>query len=181
MLLAPAIHPSTCASSFGVASCMSEASRRPKTTLINGRLFSKHSLLPVDVGFCNEDRRAASASKRCSKRHLALCWFRPLIDIVADYSESRSRQFAEELYAELWEGRTDLLREELYDLEMDVLKEPHHFWDYLSGGAQPVVAFVHMLWEARKKHPGLGEDAEELCKAGFCKGAADSILCSGLS
>ena len=76
---------------------------------------------------------------------------KPLASIVADYNyKSPSRLFAEELYAELWEGKTDLLVRELYDAEKDVLKVPHHFWEYLSGGAQRVVAFVYMLEEAKE-------------------------------
>ena len=76
---------------------------------------------------------------------------KPLVNIIADYSNSRSREFAEQLYQELWEGKMELLGE-LYDVEKDVLKESHHFWDHLSGEAQPALAFVHMLWETRKKH-----------------------------
>ena len=34
-----------------------------------------------------------------------------------------SRQFAERLYDELWEGKTDLLCKEVYDVEKKVLKE----------------------------------------------------------
>ena len=79
----------------------------------------------------------------------------PLIEIVADYSKDRSRRFAEDLYAELWRGKTDLLDKELYDF--GVLKEAHHFWDYLSERAQPVVGFLHMLLEAKGKHPQLKE------------------------
>ena len=90
------------------------------------------------------------------KEALAPFLITPLIDIAADYSRSRSRQFAEGLYAELWEGKTDLLCKELYDVEKKVLKEAALFLGLLVGGAQPVVTFVHMLWEAQSKHPELG-------------------------
>ena len=78
----------------------------------------------------------------------------PLIEIVAGYGASRSLQFAEDLYAELWNGKTDLLGK-LYDAERNILTESHAFWDYLAEGAQPVVGFVHMLMEAEKKHQEL--------------------------
>ena len=77
-----------------------------------------------------------------------------LIAIVAGYEASRSVQFADELYAELWNGKTDLLGK-LYDAERNMLTEPHAFWDYLAQGAQPVVGLVHMLMEAEGKHLAL--------------------------
>ena len=135
LVLALTIHPS----------CASSSSRLSKATEIDGRLFYRHSLFPVDAEFCNEERN--SGSKRATlEETLDALLIQPLAVIVADYSYgSRSRQFAEELYHELWEGKTDLLCKELCDFEKGVLKKPHHFWGYLSQGAQRVVAFVYML------------------------------------
>ena len=163
LFLALAIHPSV--SSSAAAPSKRNTLCVPRTTLIDGRLFYRHSLLPVDVGLYDEDKRGWS-KRAMLEEALGPLLIKPLIGIVVEYSSygSRSRQFAEELYHELWEGKTDLLKKELYDLERDVLKEPHHFWDYLSGGAQPAVAFVHMLWETREKHPKLEEDTESFAK-----------------
>ena len=88
-----------------------------------------------------------------------------LTGIVADYSYGHcSRLFAEELYYELWEGKTDLLVRELYDSEESASKAPHGFWVYLSGGMQRVVAFVHMLWETRHKHRQLKDKLASFAK-----------------
>ena len=116
-------------------------------------MFHKHSLLPVE-GFYNEDAKSAF-KRKLLKEALESLLIMPLIEIVADYSQDCSRQFAERLYAELWKGKTDLLYKELYDF--GVLKEQHHFWDYLSERASAVVAFVHMLWRAGEKHRKLKE------------------------
>ena len=129
----------------------SRVSRTPEVTLIDGRLFHKHSLLPVE-DFCNEDANSESRQKLL-KEALESSLITPLIEIIADYINDRSRQFAEDLYAELWAGKTDLLDNELYSF--GVLKERHHFWDYLSERASPVVAFVHMLLRTGEKHPEL--------------------------
>ena len=48
-----------------------------------------------------------------------------LISVFVD--GSFSRLLAQELHAELWEGRTDLLGRELCALKKNVLKEPHGF------------------------------------------------------
>ena len=141
------------ASISGTGPSASRASLASRTTVVDGRLLDKYRLLPVS-GFCNEDRRN-ECKKAVLKEALDSLLIEPLANMVTEYGKSCSRQFAEELYAELWAGKTDLLYGELYDAENAVLKEPHDFWEHLSGAAQPVVAFVHMLWEARKKHPGL--------------------------
>ena len=93
------------ASGSGAGPSASSASQPPGTTLINGRLFEEHSLLPIDVADYNEIRD--SRRKRAMLQEaLDPVLPRPLIEIVGDYScASRSRQFAEELYAELLEGR----------------------------------------------------------------------------
>ena len=93
---------------------------------------------------------------------------RPLIEIVGDYScASRSRQFAEELYAELWKGKTRLLHTELFDVKKGVLKEPHHFWEYLAGGAERVVVFVRMLSDDSKATSKAEGRTEEACTFGW--------------
>ena len=150
-----AARPSASGSAAGPSA--SRLLQHPATTLIGGRLFEVRSLLPVDVTDYNAPRD--SRFKRALlKETLACLLIPPLINIVADYScASRSRQFAEELYEELWEGRTDLLYGELFDVERGVLKEPHHFWDYLGGGAERAVVFVHMLSEVQKRHAKLTE------------------------
>ena len=149
ILLALAMHPSA-SSSVAVPSTR-RASRVPRTTLIDGRLYYKHSLLPVDVELYHKVDKSSRSEQAVLEEVLVPLLIKPLVNIIADYSKSRSREFAERLYQELWEGKTDLLGE-LYDMEKEVLKEPHHFWDYLSGGAQPAMAFMHMLWETWKKH-----------------------------
>ena len=161
ILLALAMHPSA-SSSIAVPSTR-RASREPRTTLIDGRLFYKHSLLPVDVELYHKVDRNSRSEQAVLEEVLAPLLIKPLISIIADYSKRRSREFAEQLYQELWEGKTDLLRE-LYDVEKDVLKESHHFWGYLSGGAQPAVAFAHMLWETRKKHGKLKKTLDRFAK-----------------
>ena len=127
--------------------------QHPNTTEIGGRLYYRHLLLPVDECY-SEDGRNSEWKRAVLKETLDPLLIGPLIAIVAGYGASRSLQFAEELYAELWSGKTDLLGK-LYDAERNILTEPHAFWDYLSGGAQPVVGFVHMLMEAGTKHPEL--------------------------
>ena len=124
-----------------------------KTTEINGRLYYRHSLLPVDECY-DEDGRNSESKRALLKETLGSLLPSCLIAIVAGYGASRSLQFAEELYAELWDGKTDLLGK-LYDAERNILTESHAFWEHLSRGAQRVVAFVHMLIKARTKHPKL--------------------------
>ena len=65
-----------------------------------------------------------------------------------------------------WRAETDLLCDELFDVEKGVLREPHHFWEYLAGGAERVVVFVHMLSMVRFHDPGLKEGAGESCNFG---------------
>ena len=157
------IHPST--SSSVPAPSASRALCVPKTTLIDGRLFYRHSVLPVAVGMYDEDKR--SWSKRVMlEAALDSMLIKPLIGIVVEYNSygSRSRQFAEELYHELWEGRTDMLKKELFDVTKGVLKEAHYFWNYLSGRAQPAAAFAHMLLEAQHRHSRLKETLESFAK-----------------
>ena len=129
------------------------AASASETTEINGRLYYRHSLIPVDECY-SEDNRNSESKQAVLKEALGTLLIDPLIEIVAGYGAGRSLQFAEELYAELWNGKTDLLGK-LYDAERSILTEPHAFWDYLAQGAQPVLGFVHMLWEAEKKHPEL--------------------------
>ena len=161
LFLALAIHPSV--SSEGAAPSAARALCVPRTTLIDGRLFYRHSLLPVDVGLYDEDKRGWS-KRVMLEAALDSLLIKPLVGIVVEYNSyaSCSRQFAEEMYHELWEGRTDLLKKELYDF--GVLKEPHHFWDYLSRGAQPAAAFAQMLWETRKKHQRLKKTLKSFAK-----------------
>ena len=147
LLLVLAAHLSTCN-----ASAAASASTVSKTTEIGGVELDTYSLLPVAPYDANSEARQAMLEET-----LAPFLITPLIDIVAEYSRNRCRQFAESLYAELWEGKTDLLCKELYDVEKKVLKEGHYFWDYLSEGAQPVVVFVYMLQEVQKKHVKLKE------------------------
>ena len=137
----------------------SRAFQRPGTTLISGRLFEEHSLLPIDVADYNEIWN--SRRKRAMlQQALGPVLIQPLIDIVADYScASCSRELAEEMYRELWEGRVDGLWNELFDVEKGVL---HHFWDYLGGGAERVVVFVHMLSIVRFRNPRLNKVLENL-------------------
>ena len=149
ILLALAMHPSA-SSSVAVPSTR-RASRVPRTTLIDGRLYYRRSLLPVDVELYRKVDKNSRSEQAVLEEALVPLLIKPLVNIIAEYSKSRSREFAERLYQELWEGKMDLLGE-LYDVEKDVLKESHHFWDYLSGGAQPALAFVHMLWETWTKH-----------------------------
>ena len=158
LFLALAIHPSV--SSEGAAPA---ARALPRTTEIDGRLFYRHSLLPVNVGLHDEDKRGWS-KRAVLEAALDFLLIKPLIGIVVDYNSyaSRSRQFAEEMYHELWEGRTDMLKKELYDF--GTLKEPHHFWDYLSEGAQPAAAFAQMLWETWKKHRELKKTLKRFAK-----------------
>ena len=160
IFLALAVHLS--ASKPDAKPSASSASQRPGTILINGRLFEERSLLPIDVADHNEIRD--SRRKRAILQEaLGPVLPRSLIEIAGNYScASRSRQFAEELYAELWVGKTDLLRKELYDSEKNALKEPHHFWKYLAGGAERVVVFVHMLWEIQSQNPKLKEGLKKL-------------------
>ena len=169
MLVALAVHLSASAS---------RVSRLSATTLISGRLLHKHMLLPTDGGLYSEG--VSSLPKQTVRKEtLGPLLAQPLLEIVADYSGSRSWHFAEALYAELWAGKTDLLRREL--CSGGVLRERHHFWDYLSGGAERVVALVHMLWAAQREASALGDKVEELCSVGRGNGAADGILCSVLS
>ena len=151
LFLALAIHPSACSS---VAAPSAAEHLVPRTTLIDGRLLYRHSLLPVDVGLYNEDER--NWSKRTMlEAALGSFLIKPLVGIVTDYSEECSRQFAEELYAELAEGKTGLWYKELYDAEGNVLKERHYFWDYLSGRMQRVVVLTYMLWQANSGYEHL--------------------------
>ena len=149
ILLALAVHPS--ASSSVTVPLTRRASRVPRTTLIDGRLYYKHSLLPVDVEFYHKVDKNSISEQAIVEEALAPLLIKPLVSIIADYSKRRSREFAERLYQELWEGETDMLGE-LYDVEKDDLKESHHFWGYLSDGAQPALAFAHMLRETWTKH-----------------------------
>ena len=162
LFLALAIHPSV--SSEGAAPSAASA-LVPRTTLIDGRLFYKHSLFPVDVGLYDEEKRGWS-KRVMLEAALDSLLIKPLIDIVVEYNSygSRSRQFAEELYHELWDGRTDMLKKELFDMKKGVLKEPHCFWDYLSRGAQTAMAFMHMLWETWKRHRKLKKTLKRFAK-----------------
>ena len=119
-----------------------------KPTEIGGRLYYRHTLLPVDDCY-SEDGRSSDLKRAVLKETLGSLLPSCLIAIVAGYGASRSLQFAEELYAELWSGKTNLLGK-LYDAERNILIEPHAFWDYLSEGAQPVVGFLQMLMEAER-------------------------------
>ena len=150
------------ASGSGAVPSASSTSQRPGTTLISGRLFEERSLLPIDVADHNEIRD--SRRKRAIlQQALGPVLIQPLMDIVADYScASRSRELAEELYGELWEGRTNLLYGELFDVEKVALREPQHFWDYLGGGVERVVVFVHMLSIVRFRNPRLKNVLENL-------------------
>ena len=68
LFLALAIHPSVC--SEGAAP--SAAGALSRTTEIDGRLFYRHSLLPVNVGLYDEDKK--SWSKRVMlEAALGLC------------------------------------------------------------------------------------------------------------
>ena len=166
LFLALAIHPSV--SSEGVAP--SAARALPRTTEIDGRLFYRHSLLPVDVGLYDEDKRGWS-KRVMLEAALGPLLIKPLISIVVEYNNSygsRSRQFAEEMYHELWDGKTDLLKE-LYDLKRGTLKEPHHFWDYLSRRAQATTAFACMLWQTWKKHRRLKKTLKRFAKLVFVR------------
>ena len=129
------------------------ANTASKTTEINGRLYYRHSLLPVDDCY-GEDGRNSESKRALLKETLGTLLPSCLIAIVAGYGARRSLQFAEEMYAELWDGKTDLLGK-LYDAERTILIEPHAFWDYLAQGMQPVVGFVQMLMEAERKHQNL--------------------------
>ena len=148
LLLALTAHLS--ASKPDAAASVSTAS---KTTEIGGRLYYRHSLLPAEC--YSEGGKSSELKQAVLKETLEPLLIAPLIEIVAYYScASRSVQFAEKLYAELWNGKTGLL-EKLHDAERNILAESHAFWDHLSGGAQRVVAFVHMLMEAGKKNQEL--------------------------
>ena len=131
----------------------SRAFPAPQTTMISGRLLDKYSLVPVGE-YRNEDKDSKCQRAMLKEALGSQLGVPALIDIVAEYSpKSHARLFAEELYAELWEGRTDLLVRELYDVEKSVLKEPHHFWEYLSGAAPRVLVCVWMLWKAQMNVP----------------------------
>ena len=149
ILLALAMHPS--ASSSVAVPLTRRASRVPRTTLIDGRLYYKHSLLPVDVELYHKVDKSSRSEQAVLEEVLVPLLIKPLVNIIADYSKSRSREFAERLYQELWEGKMDLLGE-LYDVEKNVLKESHHFWDHFLGGAQPALGLVHMICETWTKH-----------------------------
>ena len=151
LLLVLAAHLSACSADAAVS-----ASTASKTTEIGGRLYYRHSLLPVDECY-SKDYRSSELKQVVLKETLEPLLIDPLIEIVAGYAASRSLQFAEELYAELWNGKTDLLHNELYDAERNMLIEPHAFWDYLAQGAQPVVGFMQILMEAETKHQNLEE------------------------
>ena len=99
----------------------------------------------------SEDGRSSEWKRALLKKILGSLLPVSSVEIIAGYGAGLSLQFAEELYAELWNGKRGLLGE-LYDAERNILTESHVFWDYLSEGAQPVVGFVHMLKEAEKKH-----------------------------
>ena len=135
------------------AGAAASASTAFKTTEIGGRLYYRHSLLPVDECY-SEDGRNSESKRAMLKEALGSLLPIYLIAIVAGYGASRSLQFAEEMYAELWNGKMDLLGK-LYDAERNILIEPHAFWDYLSRGTQPMVGFLHMLLEAEEKHLAL--------------------------
>ena len=148
------------ASGSGAGPSASRAFQRPGTTLIGDKLFEEHSLLPIDVTDFTEIR---DSRRRRAILEEALCPVLPQsrVELVADYScASRLREFAEELYGELWEGRTNLLYAELFDVERRVLREPHEFWEYLAGDAQRVVVFAHMLSMVRFHHAEMKERLE---------------------
>ena len=174
LLLALAVHRSAC--SLDAAPSASTAS---KTTVISSRLYYRHSLLAVDECY-SEDGRNSDLKRAVAKETLDPLLIDPLIAIVAGYGASHTLQFAEELYAELWNGKTDLLGK-LYDAKRNILAESHAFWDYLAQGAQPVVGFLHMLLEAEGKHLDVDDNTEEFCCVGSCQGATSSILCTGVS
>ena len=129
---------------------------------MDGRLFYRHSLLPVDILVYNEQVQASDARSGACPFAASRFWYR----LLSDYSSygNSSRLFAEELYRELWEGRTDMLKKELFDVTKGVLKEAHYFWNYLSGRAQPAAAFAHMLLEAQHRHSRLKETLESFAK-----------------
>ena len=159
-----AIYPLVCASRQGAAPSTSASCKLSKRTRIDGRLFDSRLFFPADPGFYRE----ASWAKRAKLEQVleSLLGVVPLIDIVAGYSYgSYARLLAEELYHELYSGQTNLLCRELYDAEKDAVREPHYFWVYLSGAAQPVVAFVHMLRKAQEKHPKLADTLASFAKA----------------
>ena len=150
VFLALAVHLSA-SSSDAVPSAI-----RSETTVISKRVLNKHSLLPVDVVDSSEIRDS-ECRQRMVTEALDFILIKSLIGIVAEYSVHHARLFAERLYDELWEGKTDLLEKELYDAEGSALKEKHDFWEYLAEEAQRVVAFVRMLQEAEEKHTDLKE------------------------
>ena len=135
------------------AGAAASASTASKTTEIDGRLYYRRSLLPVDECY-SEDGRNSDSKRAVLKEILGTLLPISLIAIVAGYGASHSLEFAEEMYAELWNGKMDLLGK-LYDAERNILIEPHAFWGYLSEAAQPVVRFLHMLMGAVAKHPNL--------------------------
>ena len=141
-----------------------------KRTRFGGRLLDSRVFLPADDLF--DDRERSDARKVMLKTVLEPLIAKPLIEIVAAFSSvSPSRLFAEELYAELYAGRTDLLEGELYDAQRGVLNESHHFWAYLSDAALPtVMIFVHMLWCARvmARFPGFVNLAFERVPQASC-------------
>ena len=149
------------ASEPDAGSSASRAFKRPGTTLISGRLFEEHSLLPIDVADYDEiwdSRRKRAILQEALDSVLPL----PLIEIAGGYScASRSRQFAEALYTEFFEGRTNLLCGELFDAEKGVLRKSHHFWDYLGSGVERVVVFVHMLSIVRFHNPEMKEGLKD--------------------
>lgn len=167
VLLALATHLSiSAASSSSAASSTSVSHRLPQHTRINGRFFDSRFLLPADVGPYIDDKNSWSKRPMHEEVLDSVLGIKPLAGIILDYNSfvSRSRQFAERLYAELWEGRIGPLCKELYDSAKDAVDEPHHFWDYLSGGAQPAAAFAHLLWAAKGKHPELSEALDDFAR-----------------
>ena len=162
LLLVLAVHLSAC--SAGEAPSTDRLNRHSETTEINGRLYYKHSLLPADGGY-SEDNRNSDLKRAMLRETLDPLLIDPLIEIVAGYRAGHTLQFAEDLYAELWEGKTDLLHRELCDAEMNILAESHAFWDYLSEGTRRVMGFVHTLQRAQGKHPELKKTLERFAKA----------------
>lgn len=151
-LLLLAMHPLASASRLAAVPSNSMLPRAPEVMWLGKRLRDSWLLVPLDARFYNEG--GASWAKRAVFEE-TLAFFlriRPLISIATDYRYgSRARQFAEELHHELWEGRAALLSREMWDLQRGILTEKHHFGVSLSSAAPPVVAFVRMLWETRKK------------------------------
>ena len=73
--LAVADAPSTCCPSIGIqlgcSGICKQIASSPWNDMIDGRLFYKHSLLPVDIEVCNGDRSSERSKQAMLKETLA--------------------------------------------------------------------------------------------------------------